>query len=69
LKGKLAMSKLTAALALLAACGIAARGADETTTVEIYCAAEHVPTGLKEGARVNLIMVVGKTATPTGKVS
>ena len=62
------MSKLTVSLALLAVCGLA-RGAEETTTVEIYCASEHVPEGLKEGARVNLMMVVGKTATPAGKVS
>jgi hypothetical protein len=63
------MSKLTVALALLAVCGDAARGADETTTVEVYCASEHVPDGLKEGARVNLMQVSGKTVTPSGVVS
>jgi hypothetical protein len=35
----------------------------------VYCAAEHVPDGLKPGARVDLMQVVGKTVTPSGKVS
>lgn len=64
------MSKqCTVALALLVVCGIAARGQDETTKVEVSCAAEHVPDGLKAGARVDLMQVVGKSVTSTGKVS
>ena len=64
------MSKqCTVALAVLTVCGIAARGQDEITKVEVSCAAEHVPDGLKAGARVDLMQVVGKSVTPTGKVS
>ena len=55
------MSKQCAvALAVLTVCGIAARGQDEITKVEVSCAAEHVPDGLKAGARVDLMQVVGK---------
>jgi hypothetical protein len=57
------------ALALLAVGGIAARGQDQTTKVEVSCAAEHVPDGLKAGARVDLMQVIGKSVTRTGKVS
>jgi hypothetical protein len=59
----------TLALALLAVCGLTAQGADETTKVEVYCASEHVPDGLKADARVDLMQVLGKTVTATGKVS
>jgi hypothetical protein len=59
----------TLALALLTVCGVAAQGADETTKVEVYCASEHVPDGLKAGARVDLMQVVGKSVTASGKVS
>lgn len=60
--------QFTVALAFLTFCGVAARGADETTKVEAYFAVEHVPEGLKAGARVDLMMVVGKTTTATGIV-
>lgn len=56
------------ALVLLAMLGFAVR-AGETTTVEIYCATENVPDGLKVGSRVDLMRVDGKTVTPAGKVS
>jgi hypothetical protein len=46
----------------------AARGAEETTTVEVYVATEHSPEGLKAGAKVNLLSVNGKTVIPNGKV-
>jgi hypothetical protein len=59
----------TVALALLTVCGVGSRGADKTTKVEVYCAAEHVPKGLKAGARVDLMQVVGKSVTRSGKVS
>jgi hypothetical protein len=63
------MSKQCAvALALLTVCGAAVR-ADETATVEVYCASEHVPGGLKAGTRVDLMRVDGKSVTPSGKVS
>jgi hypothetical protein len=71
------MSKqCTVALAFLAVCGVAVQGAsplepqaDETTTVEVYFASEHVPVGLKAGCRVDLMRVDGKSITPSGKVS
>ena len=64
------MSKqCTVALAVLTVCGIAARGQDEITRVEVSCAAEHVPDGLKAGSRVDLMRVDGKSVTPSGKVS
>jgi hypothetical protein len=56
------------ALALVTVCGVAAR-ADETTTLDVYFATEHVPAGLKAGNRVDLMKVMGKTVTPAGKVS
>jgi hypothetical protein len=59
----------TLALAFLAVGGVTAQGADETTTVEVYCASEHVPNGLKAGARIDLVLVVGKSVTASGKVS
>jgi len=43
--------------------------AEEKTTVEVYFASEHVPAALKPGAKVDLMRVNGKTATPNGKVS
>jgi hypothetical protein len=64
----------TVALALLTVWGVAVRGApgpraDETTTVVVYFASEHVPVGLKAGTRVDLMRVEGKSVTPSGKVS
>ena len=56
------------ALAVVTICGFAVR-ADDTITVEIYCATEHVPAGLKAGNHVDLFKVSGKTVTPAGKVS
>jgi hypothetical protein len=46
-----------------------APGAAEKATVEVYVATEHVPTGLKPGAAVDLKVVSGKTVAPTGRVS
>ena len=71
------MSKqCTIALALLTVYGVAVQGEgspgprmDETTTVEVYFASEHVPVGLKAGSRVDLMRVDGKSVTPSGKVS
>lgn len=59
----------TLALALLAVSAVAGQGAIETTLVEVYCASEHVPDGMKPGARVDLMIVSGKTVTRTGKVN
>jgi hypothetical protein len=51
------------------AAGAPVTGADEKTTVEMYFGAEYLPEGLKPGAKVDLQVVKGKTATPTGIVS
>jgi hypothetical protein len=42
---------------------------DEKTTVTVYFATEHVPEGLKAGAKMHLLSVNGKTVIPSGKVS
>jgi len=60
--------RFAVSLAVVTACSLAVR-ADEPITVEIYCATEHVPAGLKAGNRVDLFKVLGKTVTPAGKVS
>lgn len=46
-----------------------ALGEEKDITVEVYFASEHVPEGLKAGAKVDLMRVDGKTVTRTGKVS
>ena len=56
------------ALAVVTVCGLATR-ADDTTTLDVYFATEHVPAGLKAGNNVDLFKVLGKTVTPAGKVS
>jgi hypothetical protein len=40
--------------------------ADDRVKVEILLATEHLPDGLKEGTRVDLKMVTGKTVAPRG---
>jgi hypothetical protein len=68
-KGVFAMFKrFVVALAAVTVCGLAAR-ADDTTTLDVYFATEHVPVGLKAGNRVDLMKVMGKTVTPAGKVN
>jgi hypothetical protein len=84
-KGAFAMFKqVLVALALLTVCGAAAptrghparaaarttaRGAEEQAKVELSFATEHVPAGLKAGAKVDLMMVNGRSVTPAGQVS
>lgn len=61
-------TRIVSAVVLMTLCGVAAR-ADEAVTIELYCASEHVPDGLKAGVRIDLMQVVGKTVTGGGKVS
>lgn len=42
---------------------------DESTTVEVFFAAENVPAGLKAGDKVSLHRLDGRSVTPSGKVS
>jgi hypothetical protein len=43
-------------------------GADGPVTVEVTLAPEHVPEGLKPGARADLVTVTGKTVARGGQV-
>ena len=62
------VTSFVATLMLVLAGGGAGR-ADDTTTVEVYFASEHVPDELKKGSHVDLVRVEGKSVTRTGKVS
>lgn len=42
---------------------------NEKATIEVFLAAEHVPPGLKAGAKANLLIVTGKAIAPNGKVA
>src|SRR5262249_19826639 len=60
---------LRAGIGLVATVGLVAaqdKKADDRVEVEVHLATEHVPTGLRAGARVDLKMVTGKTIRPKG---
>lgn len=66
---------------LILTCGVAAgqpqspprppesQNKDETSTIEVFLSAEHLASNLKAGAKANLLIVLGKTVAPNGKVA